>query len=159
MNVFVVLMLIVGPPLAWMLFYGQSYQRGILWRIRLLSVVFALLFVLGQISDSLHRIFPSDEESPLSLLVFTLTSAMLMYILIAPTWDTNGAYVDNRQRCVALLLLVIMAVFDGLLVVSFRHSKDGPRPDLAFSFQFNKTQEAMSDIWIQLRRIRNEWIC
>lgn len=154
MNIFVVLLMIVGPTLGWMLFHNQQRNTGVLWRFRLLSVVFVLLFLLAQISEKLQVVFPSDRESPLSMWVFGVTTLAVLVILIAPSWQTNGAYVNNTQRVLALLLLVLMAIFDGLLVVSFRKSAGYPRYDLAYNYQFNQTRIALADIWTKLKSYR-----
>lgn len=151
MNIFVVVLIIVGPALIWMLFHNQNHNFSLLWRLRLISVVFVLLWLMGQISEKLQIIFPSDRDSPLSVVVFGVSAVALLVILIAPSWDTNGVYVNNTQRYVALLLLVVMAVFDGLLVVSFRHSAGHARPDIAMGYQFNQTRIAIGEIWSKIR--------
>lgn len=155
MNAFVVVFVFVAPAMVWKLFFTEQRNSGLLWRFRLLSVVFALLWLMGQISERLQAIFPSDRGSPLSILVFGLSALALLVILVAPSYDTNGVYVSNTQRYVALVLLISLAVFDGLLVVSFRHAAGHPRPDLTMAYQLNRTHVAIAEIWSKLRGHRN----
>lgn len=154
MNNFLVVLIFVFPAMAWMLFHKRNYTSSLWMQVRLISVVFVLLWLMGQISEKLQLAFPSDQESPLSIVVFGITSAILMVILMAPSLNTNGVNVNNTQRYYALLLLVAMAVFDGLLVVSLRHSSNSPRFDLALGYHFNQTKIATAEIWNNIQSYR-----